>query len=82
MKRSEKQPFPGWNIAIDAGPFDRSDESAYIETQRCAAGHKAMWHESWGGLPAEEFLVKIDPLLKGLNARPTLKPSHQTSLGN
>lgn len=33
---------------------------------RCAAGHKAMWHEEWGGLPAEEFLIKIDPLLKGL----------------
>ena len=33
---------------------------------RCAAGHKAMWHEEWGGLPSEDFLVKLDPLLKGL----------------
>lgn len=32
---------------------------------RCAAGHKALWHEDWGGLPPEEFLVKIEPLLKG-----------------
>lgn len=30
---------------------------------RCAAGHKAMWNESWGGLPSSEFLTKLDPLL-------------------
>jgi L-ribulokinase len=36
---------------------------------RCAAGHKAMWHESFGGLPCEEFLVKLDPLLKELRDR-------------
>ena len=36
---------------------------------RCAAGHKAMWHESFDGLPSEEFLVKLDPLLAGLRTR-------------
>ena len=28
---------------------------------RCAAGHKAMWREEWGGLPSEEFLSALDP---------------------
>ncbi|MDR0811356.1 MAG: ribulokinase, partial [Paludibacter sp.] len=30
-----------------------------IVRSRCAAGHKAMWHEQWGGLPDNEFLAKI-----------------------
>jgi L-ribulokinase len=40
-----------------------------IKRSRCAAGHKAMWHTDWGGLPPEEFLVRLDPLLKGLRER-------------
>ncbi len=36
---------------------------------RCAAGHKAMWHKDFGGLPPEEFLEKIDPLLATLRCR-------------
>lgn len=40
-----------------------------IKRSRCAAGHKAMWHESFGGLPSEEFLSKLDPLLIGLRER-------------
>jgi L-ribulokinase len=36
---------------------------------RCAAGHKAMWHPAWKGLPSEEFLVKLEPKLEGLRAR-------------
>jgi L-ribulokinase len=35
---------------------------------RCAAGHKAMWHEKWGGLPSEAFLTALDPLLSGLRS--------------
>ena len=40
-----------------------------MKRSRCAAGHKAMWHADWGGLPAEEFLLRLDPLLAGLRAR-------------
>jgi len=40
-----------------------------IVRSRCAAGHKAMWLKEWGGLPSEEFLTKIEPLLKGFRER-------------
>ncbi len=36
---------------------------------RCAAGHKAMFNDEWGGLPAEEFLAGLDPKLAALRAR-------------
>jgi L-ribulokinase len=40
-----------------------------LKRSRCAAGHKAMWHEAFDGLPSEEFLVALDPLLSGLRDR-------------
>ncbi len=40
-----------------------------LKRSRCAAGHKAMWHPDWNGLPEEKFLIKIDPLLAGLRER-------------
>ncbi|MGB5847295.1 MAG: ribulokinase [Ignavibacteriaceae bacterium] len=40
-----------------------------IKRSRTAAGHKAMWHISWGGLPWEDFLVRLDPVLSGMRER-------------
>jgi L-ribulokinase len=40
-----------------------------IKRSRCAAGHKAMWHVDFNGLPYEDFLIKLDPLLAGLRER-------------
>ena len=35
----------------------------------CAMGHKWMWNDALGGLPPEEFLASVDPLLAGVRAK-------------
>jgi L-ribulokinase len=35
----------------------------------CAAGHKAMYNDEWGGLPSAEFLASLDPELAPLGRR-------------
>jgi L-ribulokinase len=35
----------------------------------CAAGHKAMYADAWGGLPSKAFLKKLDPALADLRDR-------------
>lgn len=40
-----------------------------LKRSRCAAGHKALWHENWGGLPPKDFLEKFDPYLVELKDR-------------
>jgi len=32
----------------------------------CAMGHKWMWNRDLGGLPSEEFLSSVDPLMSGI----------------
>jgi L-ribulokinase len=40
-----------------------------FKRSRCAAGHKAMWHENWGGRPLEQFLPHLELKLAGLRGR-------------
>jgi L-ribulokinase len=35
----------------------------------CAAGHKAMYSDTWGGLPSKAFLSRLDPKLADLRDR-------------
>src|SRR5213076_2651905 len=35
----------------------------------CAAGHKAMYSATWGGLPSRDFLGGLDPALASLRDR-------------
>jgi L-ribulokinase len=40
----------------------------------CAAGHKAMFHRDWGGLPDADFLASLDPALVPLRDRYSCEP--------
>ncbi|WP_281227161.1 ribulokinase [Flavobacterium aquiphilum] len=48
--------------------IDNKDLKSF-KRSRCAAGHKAMWHEDWNGLPPVEFLEKLDPYLASLRGK-------------
>lgn len=54
-----------WIPALLTGNTDPSS----LMRSRCAAGHKAMWHNDFDGLPDESFLSRLDPLLSGLKDR-------------
>jgi L-ribulokinase len=44
-------------------------DPARVKRSVCAMGHKWLWNPALGGLPPEEFLVKVDPLLAGVRAK-------------
>ena len=52
-------------------------DPAQLSRSVCAMGHKWMWNKELGGLPSEEFLASVDPLLVGLRDR--LQGNYQTS---
>ena len=54
-----------WITAVLTGTTD----PLTMKRSRCAAGHKAMWHASFGGLPPQDYLTRVDPLLAGLRER-------------
>ena len=45
------------------------DDSRKIVRCICAAGHKAMYSDAWGGLPPKSFLTRLDPKLADLRDR-------------
>src|SRR5580692_2597974 len=44
-------------------------EVSKLKRSACAMGHKWMWNPKWNGLPPEEFLAAVDPLLAGVRAK-------------
>ena len=40
-----------------------------LKRGRCSAGHKALWHRQFNGLPPNDFWTSLDPLLDGLRDR-------------
>ena len=54
-----------WIPAVLTGT-DRPED---IRVGICAAGHKAMFHDSWGGYPDKRFLAKLDAKLGALRDR-------------
>ena len=45
----------------------------------CAAGHKALYSDEWGGLPDKKFLAALDPRLAGLRDRLYLRAYDATT---
>src|SRR6266403_1686696 len=44
-------------------------DAKQVKRSVCAMGHKWLWNASLGGLPPEDFLIKVDPLLTGVREK-------------
>lgn len=74
LLRSEPQVFEAafsfvelcdWLPAVLTGCQDPMQ----LKRSACVAGHKAIYSQSWGGLPDSEFLQHLDPALAALRTR-------------
>ena len=67
---------------VPAALTDTLDPRSFI-AGICAAGHKAMYGETWGGYPDKAFLLKLDPKLGALRDRlPTRVLAVDSAVGN
>ncbi|WP_108423654.1 ribulokinase [Flagellimonas amoyensis] len=66
-----KEACCSWVEHSDWIPFllTGGDNVQDIKRNVCVAGHKALWAEEFGGLPPEEFLATLDPLLAGFKKK-------------
>lgn len=55
-----------WIELCDYIPGLLTNQRNHVPRSVCAAGHKAMYSEQWGGLPDREFLAAVDPALASL----------------
>lgn len=78
-KRADKKVFKAayvWVELADFIPAFITGTTSPDEIKRgiCAAGHKALYHEQWGGMPRASLLKKLDPDLVPLSERFAHKP--------
>src|SRR3954454_22848500 len=52
-----------------AATLARITDASKVKRSVCAMGHKWLWNRKLGGLPPEEFLTKVDPLLSGVRQK-------------
>jgi L-ribulokinase len=45
------------------------NRASQVPRSICAMGHKWMWNRDLGGLPSENFLTSVDPLMSGIRER-------------
>ena len=44
-------------------------EARLVKRSICAMGHKWLWNAAFGGLPSDQFLKQVDPLLEGVREK-------------
>jgi L-ribulokinase len=66
-----RQACYSWVEHCDWIPFILTGGNQIQDMKRsiCAAGHKALWSSSFGGLPPNHFFSSLDPLLDGFTTK-------------
>lgn len=66
-----RKAIESWVEHCDWIPFLLTGGKDVTQLKRgvCSAGHKALWAEAFGGLPADDFFARLDPVLKGFTQK-------------